>query len=137
MLSNVGKAGSFTLPVANIAEFHRLNTEIQEIEKVTKVKVKDITAAIREQISRKASLEAEVETLQSVSRMWFETALEFKPRLSEALVAYAAGEKERKRKEEEEAFERQIKEEAEAQEKKRLDALRKSGNGKRKRRHLR
>lgn len=133
MLSSVARAeSSFALPVANIAEFHRLDTEIQKIEKAEKLKAKDkkldktdVKTEKREKLVDKAALQAEFEALEEGSRMWFETALEFHPRVREAVLGFAAAEKERKKQEEDEAFQKKIQEEDEAQEKRRLEAARK------------
>merc|ERR1712228_448256 len=122
------QAGSFTLPVANIAQLHVLDAEIQTIEKLEKLKAKEKAAlevdfeALRE---KKASFQVDFEALQDASRMWFETLTEFKPRMREAVVVFAAEEKERKEREEEEGFKKKLEEEAEALEKKRLEAAKK------------
>lgn len=122
MLSAVAKKEPFQLPVKNIEEFDRLDKELKAIAKLEKLSSKNLTYALRERIESKADLEKEYDALMDISRMWFETPLEFRPRLEEAIAAYAANEEERKRREEEEAFEKKKQEEEEALEKKRAAA---------------
>jgi len=98
---------------------------LKAIVKLEKLSAKNLTWALRERIEGKPDIEKEYDALMDISRMWFETPLEFRPRLDEAIAVYAANEEERKRREEEEAFEKKKREEEEALEKKRAEGLQK------------
>jgi len=113
---------SFVPPVANIEEFHELDKTLQDIQKLEKLSSKNLTAPLRERIMNKADVQGEFDALVETSHMWFETVLEFKPRLHAALAAYAADAEARKKREEDEAFEKKLAEENAALEKKRAAA---------------
>jgi hypothetical protein len=126
MSAAVQRAQPFTLPLKNIEQFHQLDKELRAIAKLEKLPAKSLTVALRDRIEKKATIEENIDALMDASRMWFETPVEFKPRLDAAMAAYAANEEERIRQEEEEAFRKKIREEEEAVERKRQAAEKKT-----------
>jgi hypothetical protein len=90
-----------------------------------KLPEKHLTGNLRQRIEGKKAIQEEFDGRVSTSAMWFEMPFEFEPRLKDAMAAYEAQEEERKRKEEEDAFEQKKLEEQEAFEKKRAEAAKK------------
>merc|ERR1712218_577803 len=96
MLTDVAKANGFSIPLANIEQFHQLDVDLRAIAKLEKLSVKNLTEGMRERFENKATIQSAFDALEVTSRMWFETPLEFKPRLSKAMAEWAANEEERK-----------------------------------------
>merc|ERR1712087_1026770 len=86
---------------------------------------KTLSKELQSRLAKKEELESEYDALVDSSRMWFETVVEFKARLHEALADFLVKQQERIKQMEAEALERQIKADQEAIEQKRLEALRK------------
>eukprot|EP00429_Kryptoperidinium_foliaceum_P068617 CAMPEP_0176061492 /NCGR_PEP_ID=MMETSP0120_2-20121206/30657_1 /TAXON_ID=160619 /ORGANISM="Kryptoperidinium foliaceum, Strain CCMP 1326" /LENGTH=518 /DNA_ID=CAMNT_0017395047 /DNA_START=71 /DNA_END=1624 /DNA_ORIENTATION=- len=122
-IANVSKAGAYVLEVRNLKELSALHRQLDAIHAIEKRPVKAHTPSDKELLGKKADIQGSLLNLEERSRMWFESEAAFKPRLQKALEALAVAEADQRRREEEEAFERQRREEEEAIERRRLEAL--------------
>eukprot|EP00443_Scrippsiella_acuminata_P077472 CAMPEP_0115452728 /NCGR_PEP_ID=MMETSP0271-20121206/42745_1 /TAXON_ID=71861 /ORGANISM="Scrippsiella trochoidea, Strain CCMP3099" /LENGTH=398 /DNA_ID=CAMNT_0002879067 /DNA_START=94 /DNA_END=1287 /DNA_ORIENTATION=- len=121
-ITAVSKAQPVDPPVANLKELDALSRKLQEIEAIERRPAKSLTAADRERLETKPQVLEDRNALEARSRMWFESEFEFKPRLDKALTVLALNEAELRKKEEQEAWERKLREEEEEIERKRQEA---------------
>jgi len=132
----VSAAKPVSVPIAEIKDIFNLQQQLDEVQQLLLKPRKDLSAEEREKVksSHKVRLELDIEAAKARCQMWFETAEDFKRRLSKALEWYnahleeirqqeAAAEKERKRLEAHAKEEQRWKEIEEKIEQKRLAAL--------------
>lgn len=118
MMTIVIRSVGYEVPVANLPAMLDVHKQVRMIERFERISKSRMSAAERDKIESKPQLQEAFEAMVQSSAMWFETAIEFKPRLHKALEWYEANEKEEKERAEQEQFDKERKADEEEFEKK-------------------
>jgi len=88
----VSAAKPVSVPIAEIKDIFNLQQQLDEVQQLLLKPRKDLSAEEREKVksSHKVRLELDIEAAKARCQMWFETAEDFKRRLSKALEWYNA-----------------------------------------------
>jgi len=85
MISSVTDAAPYTVPVADVLEIKTLKNKIKGVKELEDKPKDSLTDYERKKIEEKPEVKEAIRKLEENSRMWFETAEEFKIRLDKAL----------------------------------------------------
>jgi hypothetical protein len=113
-ISAVSKATPVALPLPDLEEPYRLHLDLVDIAKIEAKPPKALHPAEKALLAKKTTIETAMNTWSKANRNWFETEFEFKPRLETALQDLVKKRVEERKREEEEAIEKQRWEEEQA-----------------------
>lgn len=122
-LTTVIKSEGSDLPLVGLPEIAKLNTHLQYLLVLKKKASKDLKKPEAKELEGEADQLEKIKVLEQNGRWWFETDFELDNRVKKAIRVYAETEKERKIKEEEDAFEALKQKQERLVEEKRLEAI--------------